>query len=106
PGEAIRTAPNADAQLFFMKSKTTVHLDPDSLIVLEKNNSGLSLDFLQGNMFVQSSAQGHDGLTLKTGNGEIKLKSADLSLSKAQNGHVQLEMHRGVAELQQGSKKT
>lgn len=108
PGEAIRTAPNADAQLYFMKTKTTVHLEPDSLIVLEQNDQGLSLDFLQGNVFVQSAQNGSggEGLTVKTGNGEIKLNKADMSLSKGQNGHVALEVTRGEAELSQGSKKT
>jgi hypothetical protein len=106
PGEAIRTAPNAEAQLFFMKTGTKVHLDPDSLVILEETDKGVSLDFLQGNMFVQSTEKGGEGLTLKTGNGEIKLKSADMSLSKNQNGHVNLEVHRGEAELNQGTKKT
>src|SRR3954468_13264539 len=54
PGEAVRTAPNADARLFFLKSGTMVHLEPDSLVVLEETEKGLSLDFLQGNLFVQS----------------------------------------------------
>lgn len=108
PGEAVRTAPNAEAQLYFLKSHTTVHLDPDSLVVLEENEKGLSLDFLQGNMFVQSNQgeQTGEGLTVKTGNGEIKMKSADMSLSKNKNGNVNLEVHRGEAELSQGSKKT
>ncbi len=113
PGEAIRTAPNADAKLYFLKSHTTVHLEPDSLVVLEENDNGLSLDFLQGNMFVQSSGggangmgEGDTGITLKTGNGEIKLKSADMSLSKSQNGNVALEVHRGEAQLAQGGKNT
>jgi len=109
PGEAVRTSPNAQAQLYFMKTGTTVNLDPDSLIVLEENDKGLSLDFLQGNVFVQSSQDAGkqtEALTLKTGNGEIKLKSADMSLSKNKNGNVDLEVHRGEAELKQGSKKT
>ncbi len=106
PGEAIRTAPNADANLFFMKSGTTVHLEPDSLIVLEESDKGVTLDFLSGNMFVQSTGAASDGFTLKSGNGEIKLKSADMSLSKSQNGNVNLEVHRGEAELEQGLKKT
>jgi hypothetical protein len=111
PGEAIRTAANADAEIRF-KSGTTVHLDPDSLIVLEQNDKGLSLDFLQGNMFVQSTNNGNangkeeQSLTLKSGQSEIKLKSADMSLTKALNGNVSLEVHRGEAELEQGNKKT
>ena len=108
PGEAVRTAPNAEAQLYFKKSKTTIHLDPDSLVVLEETDKGLALDFLQGNMFVQSGpgGEGGDGLTVKTGNGEIKVNSADMSLSKNKNGNVDLEVHRGEAEFNQGSKTT
>lgn len=105
-GEAVRTAPGAEAQLFFPQQGTTIHLDPDSLVVLEQNDKGLSLDFLQGNMFVQSAQNSNDSLTLKTGSGEIKLKSADLSMSKAKDGNVNLEVHRGEAELNQGSKTT
>jgi hypothetical protein len=98
-GEAIRTASNAEAQIYFVKNGATVHLEPDSLIVLEENEKGLSLDFLQGNMFVQDGAD----MTLKTGSGEIDLKSADMSLSKGRDGKVDLEVHKGSAQLKQGN---
>ena len=98
-GEAIRTASNAEAQIYFVKNGATIHLEPDSLIVLEENEKGLSLDFLQGNMFVQDGAD----MTLKTGNGEIDLKSADMSLSKGRDGKVDLEVHKGSAQLKQGN---
>jgi hypothetical protein len=58
---------------------------------------------------VQSSHTGDQqggGLTVKTANGEIEVKSADMSLSKQKNGNIDLEVHRGEAELKQGSKKT
>lgn len=106
PGEAIRTSSNGEAKIRLVKSGTVIHLDPDSLVVLEETGSGLSLDFLQGNLFVQSTNTGAtDDLTLKTGKGEIKLKSADMSLSKDQGGQVSLEVYKGQAELQQGSQK-
>lgn len=107
-GEAIRTTDNAEAEILLKKNGTTIHLDPDSLVVLEENASGLALDFLQGNLYVQSSsssAPGANGLTLKTGSGEIKLNSADMSLSKDKSGQVNLEVFKGNAELQQGTKK-
>lgn len=103
-GEAVRTSPLAEAQLTF-ENGTKIHLDPDSLIVLEQNENGISLDFLQGNLFVQGGAA-NDDMTLKTGNGDIKMNAADLSLSKAQNGNVSLEVHRGEAELNRGATKT
>ncbi len=100
-GEAIRTSANAEAQILVTKSGTRIRLEPDSLIVLEENDKGLSLDFLQGNMQVAGAGD----LTVKTGTGEIKLKSADMSLSKDQSGQVNLEMFKGEAELQQGAQK-
>ena len=106
-GEAIRTASNADANLFFMRNGATVHLEPDSLIVLEETDKGITLDFLSGNMFVKSSegADAAGGFTLKSGNGEVKLKAADVSFSKGINGDVNLAVHRGEAQLEQGQKK-
>lgn len=100
-GEAIRTSANAEAQILVTKSGTKIRLEPDSLIVLEENDQGLALDFLQGNMQVAGAGD----LTVKTGSGEIKLKSADMSLSKDQSGQVNLEMFKGEAELQQGAQK-
>lgn len=104
PGEAIRTAPDAEAKIQLVKSGAVIHLEPDSLVVLEENANGLSLDFLQGNLFVQGGAAGAD-LTLKTAGGEIKVNSADMSLSRDQSGQVNLEVHKGQAELQKGAQK-
>ncbi|MGE3682763.1 MAG: hypothetical protein AB7G93_13645 [Bdellovibrionales bacterium] len=113
-GEAVRTSPDSEAKLLFLKTGTLIHLEPDSLVVLEENAEGLSLDFLQGNLFVESGGQtpgaAAGGLTLKTGSGEIKLQSgteegkASLALSRDQKGRVNLEVFAGKAQLQQGSK--
>ena len=103
PGEAIRTAENAEAKIQLVKSGAVIHLEPNSLVVLEENENGMSLDFLQGNMFV-SSTNADSGLTLKTGSGEVKLNSADMSLSRDQSGKVDLAVFKGQAELQQGGK--
>lgn len=100
-GEAIRTSANAEAQILVTKNGTQIRLEPDSLIVLEENDKGLSLDFLQGNMQVAGAGD----LTVKTGSGEIKLKGAEMTLGKNKSGEVNLEMFKGEAELQQGAQK-
>ncbi len=106
PGEAIRTTDNADAKIRLNESGTIIHLEPNSLVVLEENEFGLSLDFLQGNMFVSSTGTTEgEGLTLKTGSGEVKLNSADMSLSKSRDGTVDMAVFKGQAELQQDGKK-
>jgi len=102
PGEAVRTSSDAEARILIRKNNAIITLEPDSLVVLEENAEGLSLDFLKGNMMV---AGGDGGMTVKTGNGEIKMNSADMSLSKDNNGQVSLEVLKGQAELQQGSQK-
>lgn len=106
PGEAIRTTENAEARIQLVKSGTIIHLEPNSLVVLEENEFGLSLDFLQGNMFVSGSGGAGSGdITLKTGSGEVKMNSADMSFSKGQDGTVDVAVLKGQAELQQGGKK-
>jgi hypothetical protein len=113
-GEAVRTTEKADADIQLLKTGTVIHLEPDSLIVLEENDNGLALDFLQGNLFVQGGAAAPTGsggaapgagLTLKTGSGQIQMKSADMSLSKDQSGRVNLEVFKGQATLQQDGRK-
>lgn len=104
PGEAIRTMDKAEASIQ-LKSGTRIHLEPDSLVVLEQNENGLALDFLRGNLFVQAQSTGTaDNLSLKTNAGEIKLNSAELSMSKDASGQVALEVHKGQAELKQSGK--
>jgi hypothetical protein len=105
-GEAIRTASDADAKILLVKSGTLIHLEADSLIVLEENAKGISLDFLEGNISVAAAEGAADGdLTLKAGAGEINLKNADVSLSKQQSGEVNMAVYKGQAELQQGQQK-
>lgn len=105
-GEAIRTASNADAKILFIKTGTLIELEPDSLVVLEETDKGLSLDFLKGNMFVKStgSQTGKESLTLKSGGSEINLQNADISLSKGNNDQVDIQVFGGKAQIKQGNK--
>lgn len=106
-GEAIRTSESSEAKIVFLKSGTVIELEPDSLVVLEETDSGLSLDFLKGNLFVKSTGQGGAagaGLTLKSGKSEINLQNADVSLSKSQGEDVDVQVHGGVAKIKQGEK--
>lgn len=105
-GEAIRTASNADARILFIKTGTLIELEPDSLVVLEETDKGLSLDFLKGNLFVKSAGSlvGKENLTLKSGGNEINLQNADISLSKGNNDQVDIQVFGGKAQIKQGNK--
>lgn len=108
PGEAIRTSSGSQAKILFLENGTEIELEPDSLIVLEKNQDGIALDFLKGNLFVSKSKSGSTGssVKLKTGKNEINLNNAELSLSKSETGKVDLEVFKGTAELSQNGKST
>jgi hypothetical protein len=109
-GEQIRTLANSEAEIILESSKATIRLEPNSLVVLEENEKGLSLDFLEGNLFVKGGDDGENGVKLKScgdNNGdcsEINLKSADLSLSR-KGDNLSLEVFKGQAELQRDGKK-
>lgn len=104
-GEQIRTLANSEAEIILESSKAKIRLEPNSLVVLEENEGGLSLDFLEGNLFVKGGEGGDAGVKVKSCGdnkaecSEINLKSADLSLSR-KGDNVSLEVFKGQAELQ------
>lgn len=110
PGEAIRTSSSSQAKILFLETGTEIELEPDSLIVLEKNQDGIALDFLKGNLFVSKSKEGSGPSTasvkLKTGGNQISLNNAELSLSKTETGKVDLEVFSGTAKLEKDGKST
>lgn len=105
PGEAIRTTATSDATIMFLKTGTTVELEPNSQVIIQGNSNDISLNFVKGNMFVkQDDSQGDAGsIKLKTAKGEIDLKKANLSLSQTDKG-VDLEVYSGKANLTKNGK--
>lgn len=103
PGEAIRTAKDSEARLQFVGSGKTLDLEPESLIVLTSKKNEVSLELLDGGAFVaQTEGQAEDPsqkLTLKSDAGQIDLSKATVSLSKAQNQAMDLQVLKGSATL-------
>ncbi len=103
-GESLRTSPNSEAKILFLKPNTLIELEPDSLIVLEESPKGLKLDFLKGNLFIKNNKNGPKGgsgqkLVLKSGNNIIDVKNSSLSLSKTKSGSVDLDVFEGSAAI-------
>ncbi|RME17284.1 MAG: hypothetical protein D6797_02845 [Bdellovibrio sp.] len=101
-GESIRTGLNSEAQILFLKTGTAIELEPNSQVVLEESSNGLALNFLKGNLYIKGKS--HKGLTLKTGNTEIALNNATLSVSKSLSGQTALEVFKGKAQVKQNGK--
>lgn len=99
PGEAVRTAGDAEAAIEFLKSGTVIELEPDSVIVIEEANGGVSLDFLQGNLSIHTDDGNAERMTVKSGDQAIVLNGGELNVGKEESGKLQLDVVKGDAKI-------
>lgn len=103
PGEAIRTSSDSEVRIQFVGSDRTLDLEADTMVILTKNENEISLDLLDGSVFVAqnesaTSSSSDDKLTLNSKQGQIDLSKATASLSKSQ-GKVDLQVIMGEAQM-------
>lgn len=82
PGEAVRTASNADARIEFIGQGTVIQLDADTVIEIEKRQDGINLDFLKGNLVIRSAAPS-DKIMVKSGGEKLAVANAEVAISKS-----------------------
>jgi hypothetical protein len=97
PGEAIRTSSRGQIRIQFAASERYLDLDPDSLIVISQSNNEISLDLMDGSLFV-AGGNGADKLTLNSAKGKVDLSSATASLSKSGAG-LDMQILKGSAQM-------
>lgn len=95
-GESIRTSADSYAQIVFNDNKTTVDLEPQSMIVIEAASDGLSLNYIEGQVVVENSTN----LKVKANNQTINISKANLSLSKGSDNNINLDVFSGQATVQ------
>ncbi|MFZ4404012.1 MAG: hypothetical protein ACOYOK_07920 [Pseudobdellovibrionaceae bacterium] len=103
-GEAIRTAENAEVRILFAGTNRYLDVEPESLIVLQKLEGKISLDLLEGNLFVHSSdiqekENTSEDLVVKSENGTLDLSNATASLSKTKNRKMDLQILSGQVSV-------
>lgn len=103
PGEAIRTSSDSEVRIQFVGSDRTLDLEADTMVILTKNENEISLDLLDGSVFVaqnenSTSPNSGDKLTLNSKQGQIDLSKATASLSKTQD-KVDLQVIKGEAQM-------
>jgi len=103
PGEAIKTSNRATVRIQFSGSERYIDLDPDSLIVISQNNNEISLDLMDGSLFVAGgSGSDNTALTLNSAKGKVDLSKATASLSKSGSGQLDLQVLKGSAKSEDG----
>lgn len=105
-GDSVRTSGKSEARIQFYQSNRYIDLEPDSMIVIQKQESEISLELLEGSLFVNGVDQNSkNALTLKSQGGKVDLSKSAAQLSGSSNAAMDLKVLKGSAQLvKQGGK--
>lgn len=107
-GEAIRTSEKGEVRIQFTDSERYLDLEPESLIVIKKSAGEISLDLMEGSLFVNAKNEDANapGLVLNSENGKVDLSKASASLTKGTGGKVDIDVMEGRASVQGANGQT
>lgn len=90
-GDQLKTGDLSTARVEFLDSSTVVEIEPGSLITIENQNDNLVIDFIQGHLFVQESAD-PSKIQIKSAAGEkskpIQVKTV---ISREESGELKVD---------------
>lgn len=102
-GEAVRSSERGEVRIQFADSDRYLDLEPESLIVIKKSEGEISLDLMEGSLFVNAQAGAADekspGLVLNSANGKVDLSQASAALSKGSGNSVDVQVLEGKASM-------
>jgi len=80
----------------FIESKSSISIDPESVIFLELSGQKPVVDFISGNLLVKSADKASDkSLTIKAGEKTLSVADSKVSLSKTNQGEVDVDVLAG-----------
>lgn len=100
-GEAIRTSERGEVRIQFVDTDSFLDLEPDSLIVIKRDNGDIALDLMEGSLFVnaKNSSAKQPSIVLNSEQGKVDLSKASASLSKSRSGTVDVQVLEGKAAI-------
>ncbi len=106
-GEAVRTSAKGEVRIQFADSERYLDLEPESLIVIKKNQSAIALDLMEGSLFVNSQGAGQESgsLVLNSGKGTVDLSKASANLAKSSGDKIDVQVVAGQASMTDASGK-
>lgn len=105
-GDSVRTSSNSEARIKFYGSERYIDLESDSMIVIQKQESDINLDLLEGSLFVNGVDKDTKGsLTLNSLEGKVDLSKSATQLSGSSKDKLDLKVIKGNAQyLKNGGK--
>ena len=99
-GETIKTSSDSDLVIRFLDSNAVLNLEADSLITIRKTNNEISLNLMEGHLFVDSSEnKSATNISLESKDGQINLTKASVSLSKNKDSGLNVNVISGKASV-------
>lgn len=99
--DSVRTAEGSEAKIIF-EDGTEVALSENSLIVLDRSNDKVALEFLKGNVFAKGGSKA-GSVEIQTSKGKVTVaggaEQGELSLKGGASG-VELTVEKGSAQVQ------
>jgi len=114
-GDSVRTSGDSEARIQFYQSQRYIDLEADSMIVIQKQESEINLELLEGSLFVngvdKASGSGaaepsKSTLTLKSQGGKVDLSKSTAQLSGSSKDKVDLKVIKGSAQFIKTSGKS
>lgn len=106
--DAIRTAEGSEARIRF-DDGTILELAESSLVVLDRSENKIGIEFLKGSVSAKSSgtggaaSEGGTAIEIKTANGKVELgrggKAGALALTSSKSGELEVTVQEGTAQL-------
>jgi hypothetical protein len=96
-GEKLKTSTSSNAKIEFIENNATVDIESDSLIVVNKNSQKLTLQVLEGSLFVSSNTANADMNVYSGANSSeaINIKNGDVSYSVNKDGKTDFNVIKG-----------
>lgn len=106
-GDSVRSSGNSEARIQFYRSDRYVDLEADSMIVIQKQESEINLELLEGSLFVNGVDKNNkEKLTLKSQSGKVDLSKSTAQLTGSSNTTMDLRVLKGSAQVMKSSGKT
>jgi hypothetical protein len=113
-GDAIRTSSKGEIRIQFVKSDGTstdryLELESDSLVVLKQNEKEISLDLMEGSVYVNAATTDKSdkmALSINTKAGKIDLTKTTAHISGSSTSKLDVKVIKGEAILKKEGAKT
>lgn len=110
-GEAIRTGAKGEVQILFTENNRQLELEPESLIVIKRSAGEISLDLVEGSLFIAQAdtseltegstpSSSAPAIVLNSEKGKIDLSKASASLSKESGKELSIQVLEGSAHIE------